>query len=58
MKPPSTRTEGERAPKGTYIPAIDPNIYFSEDGQIYLYYSRNAYRNWVWDTHGLNKYIE
>jgi len=58
MKPPSTQSEGETAPKGIFIPSIDPNIYFAEDGRIFLYYSRNAYRNWVWDTHGLNKYIE
>src|SRR4051812_13859633 len=56
-KPPATLKEGRKAPLGTYIPAIDPNVYFAGDGQQYLYYSRNAYRNWVWDA-DLGKYIE
>jgi hypothetical protein len=56
-KPPATRSEGESAPLGTYIPFIDPDVYFDDDGRIYLYFSRNAYRNWVWDT-DLGKYIE
>lgn len=56
-KPPATLEEGETAPLGTYIPFIDPNVFFDADGRIYLYYSRNAYRNWVWD-HDLGKYIE
>ncbi|WP_331272822.1 family 43 glycosylhydrolase [Motilibacter deserti] len=56
-KPPATREEGETAPLGTYIPFIDPNVFFDDDGRVYLYYSRNAYRNWVWDT-DLGKYIE
>lgn len=57
MLPPQTLSEGQTAPKGTYIPFIDPNIFFDEDGRIYLYASRNAYRNWNWDTK-LGKYIE
>jgi hypothetical protein len=57
MKPPATRQEGETAPLGTYIPFIDPDVYFGPDGRQYLYYSRNAYRNWVWDD-DLGKYIE
>lgn len=56
-KPPATLAEGETAPLGTYIPFIDPNVFFDDDGRIYLYFSRNAYRNWVWDT-DLGKYIE
>jgi len=56
-KPPATREEGETAPLGTYIPFIDPNVYFDDDGRIYLYFSRNAYRNWGWDD-DLGKYIE
>ncbi|GAA2789226.1 glycoside hydrolase family 43 protein [Saccharopolyspora taberi] len=55
-KPPDTLEEGMTAPLGTYIPFIDPNVFF-DDGRIYLYFSRNAYRNWVWD-HELGKYIE
>ncbi|WP_243794143.1 glycoside hydrolase family 43 protein [Saccharopolyspora gloriosae] len=55
-KPPATLEEGRTAPLGTYIPFIDPNVFF-DDGRIFLYYSRNAYRNWVWD-HDLGKYIE
>lgn len=55
-KPPQSWEEGQTAPLGTYLPFIDPNVYF-DDGRIYLYYSRNAYRNWVWDE-DLNKYIE
>lgn len=56
-KPPATLAEGRTAPLGTYIPFIDPNVFFDADGRIYLYFSRNAYRNWVWDT-DLGKYIE
>jgi beta-xylosidase len=56
-KPPATLAEGETAPLGTYIPFIDPDIFFDRDGKMYLYVSRNAYRNWVWDD-DLNKYIE
>jgi hypothetical protein len=56
-KPPATLQEGERAPLGVYIPTIDADVYFERDGRQYLYFSRNAYRNWVWDT-DLGKYIE
>jgi hypothetical protein len=55
-KPPATLAEGESAPLGTYLPSIDPDVFFDQ-GRAYLYYSRNAYRNWVWDT-DLGKYIE
>ncbi|KXH65531.1 beta-xylosidase [Colletotrichum salicis] len=55
--PPESLAQGEAAPKGTYIPTIDPNIFFDNDGRIYLYTSRNAYRNWNWDS-SLGKYIE
>ena len=57
MKPPASLEEGMTAPKGTYIPTIDANVFFDDDGRMYLYYSRNAYRNWVWDE-DLGKYIE
>jgi hypothetical protein len=57
MLPPQTLEQGQTAPKGTYIPTIDPNIFFDKDGRIYLYTSRNAYRNWNWDE-DLSKYIE
>jgi GH43 family beta-xylosidase len=56
-KPPATLQQGETAPLGTYIPTIDPDVFFDSSGRIYLYYSRNAYRNWVWDP-DLGKYIE
>jgi GH43 family beta-xylosidase len=56
-KPPATLEEGETAPLGVYIPFIDPNVFFDDDGRLFLYYSRNAYRNWVWDS-DLGKYIE
>jgi hypothetical protein len=56
-KPPATLAEGEKAPLGVYIPTIDPDVYFDADGRQYLYFSRNAYRNWNWDT-DLGKYIE
>jgi hypothetical protein len=56
-KPPATHAEGLSAPRGTYIPSIDPNVFFDDDGRQYLYFSRNAYRNWVWDT-DLGKYVE
>ncbi|UZP35539.1 hypothetical protein NXS19_003355 [Fusarium pseudograminearum] len=57
MRPPQALKEGKTAPKGTYIPTIDVNIFFDKDGKIYLYLSRNAYRNWNWDKK-LGKYIE
>lgn len=57
MLPPQTLAKGKTAPKGTYIPGIDPNLFFDDDGKIYLYMSRNAYRNWNWDAK-LGKYIE
>ncbi|MBA2535283.1 MAG: family 43 glycosylhydrolase [Rubrobacter sp.] len=57
MKPPATLEEGQTAPLGVYIPFIDPNVFFDDDGKLCLYYSRNAYRNWVWDS-DLGKYIE
>jgi hypothetical protein len=56
-KPPATLKEGEKAPLGTYIPFIDPDVYFADDGSQYLYFSRNAYRNWNWDA-DLGKYVE
>lgn len=56
-KPPATEQQGETAPLGTYIPQIDPDVLFDSSGRIYLYFSRNAYRNWVWDA-DLHKYIE
>jgi hypothetical protein len=56
-KPPATLAEGETAPLGTYIPTIDPDVFFDAGGRVYLYFSRNAYRNWNWDT-DLGKYIE
>ncbi|MDR1440641.1 MAG: family 43 glycosylhydrolase [Clostridiales bacterium] len=55
--PPATLADGEMAPVGVYLPFIDPNVFFDDNGDIYLYYSRNAYRNWVWDT-DLEKYVE
>lgn len=57
MLPPQSLEEGQTAPKGTFIPTIDPNVFFDEDDRIYLYASRNAYRNWNWDD-DLGKYIE
>jgi beta-xylosidase len=56
-KPPATLAEGQQAPLGTYIPTIDPNVFFAPGGRKYLYASRNAYRNWNWDS-DLGKYIE
>jgi Glycosyl hydrolases family 43 len=56
-QPPATLQAGQQAPLGTYIPTIDPNVYFAPGGRKYLYVSRNAYRNWNWDT-DLGKYIE
>ncbi|GKU06313.1 unnamed protein product [Fusarium langsethiae] len=57
MRPPQTLQEGKTAPKGTYIPTIDVNIFFDKNGKVYLYLSRNAYRNWNWDKK-LGKYVE
>jgi glycosyl hydrolase family 43 len=56
-QPPATLQAGLQAPRGTYIPTIDPNVFFAPNGRKYLYVSRNAYRNWNWDP-ALGKYIE
>jgi GH43 family beta-xylosidase len=56
-QPPATLEQGRTAPLGTYIPTIDPDVYFGDEGAQYLYFSRNAYRNWNWDPQ-LGKYIE
>ncbi|KAF9262692.1 glycoside hydrolase family 43 protein [Marasmius fiardii PR-910] len=60
--PPESLAEGQKAPKGTYIPFIDPNVLFDygkggELSGIYLFFSRNAYRNWIWDEK-YGKYVE
>ena len=57
LVPPATQEEGAKAPRGTYIPAIDPNVFWDTDGSIWLFFSRNAYRNWVWSDE-FGKYIE
>ncbi|KAM5532195.1 hypothetical protein V8D89_014151 [Ganoderma adspersum] len=57
LVPPSSHEAGETAPKGTYIPSIDPNVFWDDDGSIWLFFSRNAYRNWVWSDE-FGKYIE
>lgn len=57
MLPPQSLKEGHTAPKGTYIPTIDVNLFFDTDNRVYMYVSRNAYRNWNWDSK-LGKYIE
>lgn len=57
LVPPTSHEEGETAPKGTYIPSIDPNVFWDDDGSIWLFFSRNAYRNWVWSDE-FGKYIE
>lgn len=57
LSPPALLVEGEAAPHGTYIPYIDPNVFFDDDGSIWLFFSRNAYRNWVWSDE-FGKYIE
>ncbi len=57
LKPPATLQQGEKAPLGTYVPQIDPDLLFASNGRIYMYFSRNAYRHWVWDPQ-LHKYLE
>ncbi|KAI0757318.1 glycoside hydrolase family 43 protein [Daedaleopsis nitida] len=57
LVPPATKEEGDKAPRGTYIPSIDPNVFWDTDGSIWLFFSRNAYRNWVWSDE-FGKYIE
>lgn len=41
---------------GAYIPTIDVNLFF-DNGHIYMYLSRNAYKNCYFD-HEFNRYIE
>jgi beta-xylosidase len=57
LAPPSSQQVGDTAPFGTYIPSIDPNVIFDDDGSIWLFFSRNAYRNWVWSDE-FDRYIE
>ncbi|KZV86105.1 glycoside hydrolase family 43 protein [Exidia glandulosa HHB12029] len=57
LVPPATLVEGNTAPLGTYIPFIDPNVFFDDDGSIWLFFSRNAYRNWVWSAE-FARYVE
>ncbi len=52
-----TIEKGETAPRGIYLSSIDANVFFDEDGKIYLYYSRCCYRNCVYDPE-YKKYIE
>lgn len=54
---PPSHEEGLKAPKGTYIPSIDANVFWDDDSSIWLFFSRNAYRNWVWSDE-FGKYIE
>ncbi|KDN52952.1 glycoside hydrolase family 43 protein [Tilletiaria anomala UBC 951] len=47
LRPRKSRKVGKFAPRGIYIPSIDPNVYLDNDNiKIYLYLSRNAYQNW------------
>ncbi|KZV61333.1 glycoside hydrolase family 43 protein [Peniophora sp. CONT] len=57
LVPPSTHEEGLTASNGTYIPSIDPNVFWDSDGSIWLFFSRNAYRNWIWSDE-FERYIE
>ena len=50
MKPPATLVQGQTTPLGVYIPFIDQNVFFDDDGRLYLFYSPNTYRNWVSDS--------
>lgn len=57
-QPPLTRHAAKRAPRGTYLSSIDPNLYISKDAkEIYLYFSRAGYRHWNWDL-DRRKFIE
>lgn len=57
LVPPSSPSVGNTASLGTYIPSIDPNVFWDDDGSIWLFFSRNAYRNWVWSDE-FDRYIE
>jgi hypothetical protein len=57
LQPPASEEEGQQAPLGTYIPSIDANVFWDDDGSIWLFFSRNAYRNWVWDE-DFSEYVE
>ncbi|TFY61438.1 hypothetical protein EVJ58_g4511 [Rhodofomes roseus] len=57
LVPPASLDIGDTAPLGTYIPSIDPNVFWDDDGSIWLFFSRNAYRNWVWSDE-FDRYIE
>lgn len=52
----ATYERGLEAPRGTYLSAIDANL-FIDGERMYLYYSRCCYRNCVYDP-SLKKYIE
>ena len=56
MKPCSLK-ESEKAPRGVFSSLIDVNIFFDDDGRQYMYFSRCAYPNWIWDE-SLGKFVE
>jgi len=43
--------------KGVYVPSIDANLFIDDDRKMYLYFSRNCYKNCVFDEDN-KKYIE
>lgn len=46
----------QKAPKGTYVPLIDIDIFF-ENNRAYFYFSRCCYKDFVYDVE-LGKFIE
>lgn len=49
--------ESLKAPKGVFSSLIDVNVFFDDDKRQYMYFSRCAYPNWIWDPK-LSKFVE
>ena len=54
---PCTLEEASKAKKGLHLSSIDVNVFFDDDGKIYLYFSKCAYPNWTYDEK-YHKFIE
>ena len=55
IKPPPAQST--TAPQGVYISSSYPHLLFDTDGRIYMYFTRDTYRNWVWNSSS-SKYVK
>lgn len=56
-KPFLIRGKVEDVNHGVYVPTIDADLFFEDDGKIFLFFSRCCYLNYVYDE-AFDKYIE